>query len=252
MPFAGLGLHFIIALFFAVHAIRAGRELYWLIILFSFPLLGSLVYFFVVYLPHSKLDRGIRKVTKAAVKSLDPGRELRDAQQAFELTPTAQNQQRLANAFLEAGDSAQAVQHFDQCLRGPFARDGAIRLGAARAHLRHADPAAAITLLESIRKESPTFQPEDVSLLLAQALGEEGRVDDARREFTDAVARFGSVDARAEFAIWAAGMGDAETATAQRAELEKTRKHWQSHTRDLHQALFRRVDSAISAGRKAG
>lgn len=250
MPFVGLGLHFIVALFFAAHVVRAGRELYWLIILFSFPLLGSLVYFLLVYLPHSKLDRGLRKVATAAVKSLDPGRELREAQQAFELTPTAQNQQRLANAYLEAGDTGQAVHHFDLCLRGPFANDGAIRLGAARARLKNAQPEVAITLLESIQKQSPTFQPEAVTLLLAQALGAAGRDDAARREFSDAVTRFGSVDSRAEFAIWAAGIGDAETAKEQRAELEKTRRHWQSHTRDLHQALFRRVDAAIAAGKR--
>ena len=45
MPLAGLGLHFLIALFFAIHALRNGRQMYWLLILFSFPLLGSLAYF---------------------------------------------------------------------------------------------------------------------------------------------------------------------------------------------------------------
>ncbi len=250
MPFVGLGLHFVVALFFAIHVVRAGRELYWLIILFSFPLLGSLVYFLIVYLPHSKLDRGLRKVANAAVKSLDPGRELRDALQAFELTPTAQNQQRVANAYLEAGDTAQAVHHFERCLHGPFASDAAIRFGAARARLRNGEPAIAITLLNLIREQTPGFQPEQVALLTAQAMGAAGRQDDARREFADAVARFGSVDARAEYAIWAAGIGDAATASQLRAELEKTRKHWESHTRDLHQPLFKRVDAAIAAGKR--
>ena len=41
MPFVGLGLHFLIALFFAVHALRNGKQMYWLIILFSFPTIGK-------------------------------------------------------------------------------------------------------------------------------------------------------------------------------------------------------------------
>ena len=45
MPLIGLGLHFLIAIFFAIHAVRNRRQLYWLLILFSFPLLGSLAYF---------------------------------------------------------------------------------------------------------------------------------------------------------------------------------------------------------------
>lgn len=43
MPFAGLGLHVILALICAVHAIRTRQNMYWLFILFGFPLLGSLV-----------------------------------------------------------------------------------------------------------------------------------------------------------------------------------------------------------------
>ena len=48
MPFLGIGFHVIVALFFAVHAVRTHQNLYWLFILFSFPLLGSVAYFFAM------------------------------------------------------------------------------------------------------------------------------------------------------------------------------------------------------------
>ena len=51
MPFLGIGFHVLIALYFAVHAIRTGQNLFWLMILFAFPLLGSIVYLFAIYLP---------------------------------------------------------------------------------------------------------------------------------------------------------------------------------------------------------
>lgn len=66
MPFLGIGLHVLIALYFAVHALRSGQQMYWLIILFSFPLFGSIVYFFAIYLPNSRLEHGARKVVAAA------------------------------------------------------------------------------------------------------------------------------------------------------------------------------------------
>ena len=53
MPFVGLGVHILLALFCAVHVVRNGGQLYWLIILFSFPLLGSLVYLLVFVVPVS-------------------------------------------------------------------------------------------------------------------------------------------------------------------------------------------------------
>jgi hypothetical protein len=79
MPVLGLGLHILVALFFAVHAVRSGQQMYWLMILFSFPLFGSIVYFLVIYLPNSRLEYGARKAVAAAARSLDPTRELREA-----------------------------------------------------------------------------------------------------------------------------------------------------------------------------
>jgi hypothetical protein len=113
MPIAGLGLHIVIALFFAVHAVRSRQQTYWLFVLFSFPGLGSIVYFLAIYLPDSRLERGARKAIVAAVKSLDPTRELRDARAAFEYTPTAQNQMRLATALYDAGEFDESAQTWE-------------------------------------------------------------------------------------------------------------------------------------------
>lgn len=247
MPFLGIGLHVVIAIFFAVHVVRSGGQLYWLFILFSFPLLGSVVYFLMIYLPQSRLDRGLRQATAVAIKNLDPGRELRDARTAFDLTPTAQNQMRIANALLEAGEPQQAAQQFDVCLQGPFAKDAEIRFGAARAKLLCGQPAAASALLAQIRTDTPTFRPEEVALLTAHALAAEGRNEEARQAYAAAVERFGSVPCRAEFAIWSVSVGDLPTAQRLHAELEHAKKHMTQHARSLHQPLFRRLQSALGA-----
>jgi hypothetical protein len=247
MPIFGLGIHVLIALFFAVHAIRSGQQMYWLIILFSFPLLGSIVYFLVIYLPDSRLDRGIRKATVVAKNVLDPGRELREAEQAFDLTPTAQNQLRLANALLEAGFVTHAQQEFEGCLKGPFAEDPDIRFGAARAMLQNQQGARAADLLATVRTKNPDYRPEQVSLLLAQAFAATGRHEETRREFVSAIERFGSFEARAEYALWALQTGDVETALGLQREIEKSMKHWNKHTRSLNKPLTKRLDAAYGA-----
>ena len=168
MPILGLGVHFLIALFFAVHAVRNGRELYWLILLFSFPLLGSLVYFLAIYLPHSRLDRSRGKAGKVIADKLNPGRALREARDAFDLTPTAQNQTRLAKALLDAGMAKEAVEQFDACLSGPFANDPDILFDAARARLVNGQADAAVAALQGLQQKTPGFRPEQVALLLAR------------------------------------------------------------------------------------
>jgi hypothetical protein len=253
MPVVGLGLlHVLIALFFAVHALRSGQQLFWLFILFSFPLLGSVVYFLVIYLPNSRLQRGARKVVAAASRTLDPSKELREAQAAFDYTPTAQNQMRLAAAQLEAGMAAEAAASYTACLKGPFATDLEIRLGAARAYFASGRNEDAITHLRFIRETDASFRAEQASLLLAQALGAAGRGVEAQQEFESALSRFGSFETQAEYAIWAAAAGEHAVASRLQPELQRTMERWTRHTRELHKPLVRRLNEAFAALRAGG
>ncbi len=250
MPFFGLGLHVLVALFFAVHAIRSGQQIYWLIILFSFPLLGSIVYGLVVYLPNSRFEHGAKRAVVAAARSLDPTRELREARAAFEYTPTAQNQMRLALALLEAGAADEAATNYEACLKGPFASDHEIRFCAARAFVESGQPARAIAHLDEIRASDANFRAEQVSLLLARALAGAGRHQEANAEFEAAVHRFGSFEARAEYAIWAIASGNHATATRLHGEIEQIMKRWNKHTRALNQHVVRRLSAASSVANK--
>ena len=98
-----------IAVYFAVHALRGGRNMYWVFILFMFPGLGSLVYFFVEYLPELRNSHRAVKSVRAVKSIVDPNRELRAAREAFERTPTVDNRARLAEALLARGDALGAV-----------------------------------------------------------------------------------------------------------------------------------------------
>ncbi len=251
MPFIGLGLHVLVALFFAVHALRSGQQIYWLIILFSFPLLGSIVYFLAIYLPNSRLEHGARKVVSAAARSLDPSRELREARAAFDYTPTAQNQMRLALAQLEAGAADEAANNYEACLRGPFASDLEIKFCAARAFVECGRYAPAMAHLEEIRATDANFRAEQLSLLMARALAGAGRNQDAKAEFEAAANRFGSFEVNAEYAVWAMTSGDSQTAAKLQTELAQTMKHWNRHTREMNMHLVRRLNAASDVARNA-
>ncbi|GGY88109.1 tetratricopeptide repeat protein [Pseudoduganella plicata] len=246
MPFLGIGLHVLVAIFFAVHAVRSRQQMYWLMILFAFPLLGSVVYFFGVYLPASRLQHGARKVVAGAARVLDPTRELRAAQEAFDFTPTAQHRMRLAAAQLEAGEAAAAARTYEECLQGPFAADLEIRLGAARANLACGQYDAARRHLEFVRRTDVHFRSEQTGLLLAQALAGAGQAEAARAEFEAVVNRFGSFEAKAEFAIWAAGAREYQLAHRLQNELQSTMDHWNRHTHTMNLPLIRRLEAAFA------
>jgi hypothetical protein len=244
MPFVGIGLHVLIALFFAIHVVRSGQPIYWLFILFSFPLLGSIVYFVVIYLPNSRLHTGARKAVAVAARALDPTRELREARAAFDFTPTAQNRMRLAAALLETGAPREAAANYEACLSGPFAGDLEIKYCAARANLECGNVDRAIVLLREIRAADAAFRAEPVHLLLARALAGAGQQSEAKAEFEAALGRFASFEARAEYAIWAYQNGDRDTAQRQQADIDQIVQHWSRHNRELNAALLRRLETA--------
>lgn len=245
MPILGL-LHILIALFFAVHVVRTGRELYWLFLLFIFPMLGSAVYFFAVFLPQSRLERTLGKAGAIVRDKLDPGRALREARAAFDLTPTAYNQSALANAYLAAGMFGKAVEQYDACLRGPFAGDPDIRMAAAEARLAHQQPNDAAAALVELRKTHPNFKLEQVGLLLARAYAAADMHGEAGMEFAAAVERFASLEGRAEYALWALSQREQAVANAQIKELNHSRKHMTAQAQAQHAAIFRRLDAAVA------
>lgn len=249
MAIFGIGLHVLIALFFAVHVVRTRQALIWLLVLFVFPLVGSLVYAIVVFFPDSKVGRGTHQTLEAVARTLDPDKELREARSAFELVPTAHNEMRLAHALLDSGNAKEAAQHYDACLRGTFVNDSDVRLYTARAFLECGRADHALPHLQVIRTSHPHFNTEQVSLLTARALSAVGRKEDARSEFTYALNRFGSFEVTAEYAIWAVQMGDTATAQRLNQDLERTMQHWNNHSREIHKNLLRRW-SAVMKGIK--
>lgn len=241
MPFAGLGLHVVIALLCAIHAVKTRQQMYWLFILFAFPLLGSLVYFFAIYLPNSRLERGAVKALGAAARALDPERELREARAALDDTPTAQNQMRLAAALLALGRGQEAAQAYERCLVGPFASDPDIRYGAACAFVECGRHAEALPHLRALQQERPEFRREEVALLHGRALTGLGRLAEARAMLEDAQQRHGSFAAKTELAIWAHAAGEAALAAQLDAELDKSSARWNRQTRELNEPLLRRL-----------
>jgi hypothetical protein len=244
MTFAGIGLHVFIALFFAIHVVRTGQHMYWLIILFIFPLFGSVVYFFAIYFPNFRLDHRARRAITAAAKVLDPQREIREAKGAFEDMPTAQNQIRLAEAQLELGMPEEAVKNYEACLQGPFLSSLEIRFGAARAYVECKRYQDAIVHLEAIQDIDQVFRLEAVTLLLARSYAGAGRNTEARAKFESAVVRHGTFQAHAEYAIWALSIGDNAMAARIQAEIDQITRRWSPEAKQLNAASMQRLNAA--------
>lgn len=249
MRIFGISLSVIIAVIFAVHAVRTRQNTYWLLILFLFPGLGSLVYLFVVYLPGLRQSRGARAATRAFSQLVDPDRAVREARTNFDRAPTVAHRMRLAAALLDAGNAAEALLHYREAASGPFASDPDLLEGLARAQFANGEAAAAQETLERLFAVHPgARQQSEPALLYARALA---AVDEpgTRAAFEVALASASDAAPRCLYADWLAARSDDADQRRARVlygEIVHDAKHWPRYARDHNREWLQRAQSALS------
>lgn len=234
MPYIGIGLHVLAAIFFAVHAIRSGQSLYWLLLLFSFPLLGSVVYFLAIYFPEARHSRGARQAIRSAKQLVNPGQDLRNARAELARTPTVQNRVRLGMTLLDAGQAEEARDLLEHAASSPLGDDPYILTGLARARLDSGHAALAVETLDGLFARHPdTRRKPEQTLLYAQALAE-AQSPDARAAFERAVDCGNDAAARCLYAEWLMAQpqpADRDQARSLFDSILDDAKHWSRHAR---------------------
>ena len=249
MPYLGIGLHVIVAIYFAVHAVRSRQNIYWLLLLFAFPMLGSVVYFFAIYLPSLRQSRGAHVATRAISKLVDPRRAIREARSDFDRAPTVEHRMRLGAALLEAGNAGEALEHYQAAANGPFATDPALLLGLAQTQFAVGHHAAADAALSSLFAANPRArqQPEP-ALLYARTLAAL-KAPGTRAAFEQALACASDAAPRCLFADWLAGQtdeADHRRASSLYAEIAHDAKHWPRHAREHNREWLQRANAALA------
>jgi hypothetical protein len=249
MRIFGISLYVIIALFFAVHAVRTQQNMYWLLILFLFPGLGSAVYFFVIYLPSLRQSRGARAATRAISQLVDPNRAVREARTDFDRSPTVAHRMRLGAALLDAGNAAEALEHYQAAVSGPFASDPALLQGLARAQFASGNASAAQDTLEKLFAANPLArqQPEP-ALLYARALASIC-APGTRAAFEMALTCASDAAPRCLYADWLAARSDEADRRRARelyAEIVHDARHWPRHAREHNSEWLQRAQASQS------
>lgn len=214
-------LSYLPSLLCGVHAVRTGREMYWLWIFAIAPMLGPAFYLFAVLVPEWMGGRTARTVGKAARKALDPERDYRNAMRALEETPTVGNRMKLAQAAAALGRWSDSEAQWEQCVTGHWAEDATILMGHANALLELERWPEALRRLEQLKALGRDGETPTVALAFARAyegLGRNQEADDAYRFAAD---RVPGMEAAARYVAFMANTGRREDAEIGMAEIER-------------------------------
>lgn len=245
----GIGIHVIIAVCFAIHAIRTGRNYFWLWILFVFPFLGSVVYFFAEYLPQSSMQRNASSVGQMAMKLINPRGDLKKAKHAYEVTPSVNHAVSYADALTAAGQPQAAVALYEEKLTGFCLDDQSFLEHMAYALLDAKQGQRALEIVQRIRAIDPKYKPELIALLHALSFALLNQDHQTQTEFELAV-RTRDMTALSQYALWAAEHNQSDLAWSIQSDMQKTWKIWPAHSKRIYKPVFRRVRQAVLAMNK--
>jgi hypothetical protein len=193
----------LISLGFIIHCIKTGRNTIWvyvLVVLITFPFVGSLVYFGAEILPELLRSRTSRRALRGIRTTLDPEGNLRKFENEVQVTGNVASRQKYADELVRLGRAAEALPIYKTCLTGVFTDDPKLLLGFAHAQFAAGDASGARTTLDELIQKNPDFKSADGHLLYARAVEAEGDVTKALSEYATLTEYYPGAEAGVRYA----------------------------------------------------
>ncbi len=217
-----------------VHCIKTGRNTIWvyvLVVLITFPFIGSLVYIGAEILPELLRSRSSRRAVRGLRTTLDPEGELRRAEDAMKVSGTVAARQKYADELVRLGRAPEALPIYQTCLTGVFTEDPKLLLGYAHARFAAGDAAGARQTLDELIQKNPDFKSPDGHLLYARALEGEGNTEKALSEFATLAGYYPGAEAGLRYAVLLKRLGQRELAQQTLKALLDRAKYAPAHYR---------------------
>lgn len=214
-----------------VHLIRNHNASLWLWAIILLPIAGSAAYIVVEVLPGLSQRREVRAAKAAAIRKLDPDRDLRAARDALEIADTAANRTELGDVLADKGDWTGAAIHYRGAIAKMPTSDRATQVKLARALFESHDPEGAVKILEELPESGSMTENDRTKLLLARALQESGQAARALALYAEVGPRLAGAEAQCRHAALLIEQGRPRDALPLLEETERRAKRLDRATR---------------------
>jgi hypothetical protein len=156
--------------FFIYHVLRSGRPTWWAYVILSFPIGGSLIYYFVEIFPNSREHRSARKTVREIVRTIKPDAELQRRAEELEICGSMDNKMALAEECEAVGMYDETANLYKSCLAGAYSNDPQIIFKLAHAQLMREELEEVERLVSQLETAHSAFKTQEVRLLRARLL----------------------------------------------------------------------------------
>jgi hypothetical protein len=222
----------------AVHCVRNRGNRMWLMVIIFLSIPGCAAYAIFEVLPQYAGNRKVRRVTKAAVKALDPEREIRAAREAIETADTAANRLALADALADNGRWSEAIAHYDAAQEKGPAPERSTGFKLARACFEAGRFERARELLDAVPPSGSQAENDRTTLLRARLLEHDGDAVEALAVYADVGKRLPGAEAQCRQAALLLALGRRNEAMSALIEAERRAKRVDTFERADHADMY--------------
>ena len=223
MPLIAIGV-MLLDLTCIMHAHKTGRPQWWMWIILGVPVVGSLAYILMEWLPDMAHTRRGQQIQVDIADVIAPDREWHRRREAAMLSGSIDAKRALAGECERKGMWTEAIALYASCASGAFADDPVLLLDLARAHLGAHAPADALALLDRLQAAHPDLQSQEGHLLYARALEDARRSDEAVAEYRRLIGYYSGLEARTRFGLLLLKRGEPDAAREVLADVVRASK----------------------------
>ncbi|MFM8443313.1 MAG: tetratricopeptide repeat protein [Methylococcus sp.] len=231
---------------FAVHALRRGYPLFWVFLIVFVPLIGCLLYIIMVLLPEFSESRTATQGARALSKALNPGKALREREEALAIADTVVNRIELAEEYVRHGRLLEAIQLYERSLNGIYQTDPVLLEGLAAALVEAGEFERARLTLDDYARAHPELDKPALRLLRARTSEGLGDSAAALEEYGKLLETTGGAEIKCRYGLLLKAVGRGEEATRLFEELLREDRRGNRHSRHLNREWVEKARQALA------
>lgn len=220
---AAIGL--LIEILCIIHALKTGKDRYWIFIIIFAPGLGCLAYFLMEILPALGSAKDVRNLAKNIENHVNPQGRIRELEYELSQSSSYMNKKKLADAYVNAGNPEKALPLYKDCLKGQYENDEKVLEGISLALFFMGNYQEAENYLIRLQENRSTPKTDAFDLLLARTLESLGKMKEAGKKYAELVKSFPGEEARYRYGIFLEKTGKPEQAKDIFHEIVTRAKH---------------------------
>jgi len=181
-----------------LHCIRRGTQQKWIWLIVFVPYIGCIAYFFSEIVPRRN---GADWQEGLASLLVSPAARIRRLEQNCQFANTFNNRVLLANAYMIAGRTEEAIELYSTSLTGAFTENEYVINRLIEAYFKIGRYPELIELTRKVYA-TPGFARSQAHLFYARALNLTGDLEGAEREFKKMKGRFADFEARYQYGLF--------------------------------------------------